>query len=77
MIATKLRGHYNYYGLATNQKWVAYYYNRILHLLYKWLNRRSQRKGLTWDKLIRLREQYLPKPPKARELVPMENTYAR
>ena len=75
IVASKLRGHFNYYGINTNQQWVAYFYNKVLCLLYKWLNRRSQRKNITWDKMIKLREKYLPKPPKIEKLVSMEKTY--
>jgi group II intron reverse transcriptase/maturase len=45
----KLRGHYQYYGISGNVDSIAdflYYTNRML---YKWLNRRSQRRSYTWD----------------------------
>ena len=75
IIASKLRGHYNYYGVMTNQQWLGYFYNQVLHLIYKWFNRRSQRKSLNWDKVKRLQEKHLPKPPTMKKLIPLEKTY--
>lgn len=46
----KLRGYYNYYGLIGNYKSLKEFYNISLKILYKWLNRRSQRKSMNWDK---------------------------
>ena len=48
-INRKLRGYYNYYGLAGNSKALGsfFYWARIT--LLKWLNRRSQRKSYTWQ----------------------------
>lgn len=45
----KLRGHYQYYGITDNSK-ISNFYNDTMLLLYKWLNRRSQRKSFGWDK---------------------------
>ena len=45
MISAKLRGHYQYYGVTDNTKAIKSFYTRTLWLLYKWLNRRSQKKS--------------------------------
>lgn len=45
----KLRGHYQYYGITDNSR-ISNFYNNTIRLLYKWLNRRSQRKSFGWDK---------------------------
>ena len=50
----KLVGHYNYYYVHGNAKSVWSTYGQVIALLYKWLNRRSQRKSYTWTKLNRL-----------------------
>ena len=45
----KLRGYYNYYGVPGNADKInkfGFFVNRIL---FKWLNRRSQRKSYTWE----------------------------
>ena len=45
----KLQGYYNYYGIRGNYKSLNSFFYRIWKLLYKWLNRRSQRKSYTVD----------------------------
>jgi len=45
----KLKGHYNFYGITDNSKSIGSYYYTAVKLLFKWLNRRSQRKSYTWD----------------------------
>jgi len=44
----KLRGYYNYYGVIGNFKSLASFYYRAMRILFKRLNRRSQRKSYTW-----------------------------
>ena len=48
-INAKLRGHYQYYGVTDNTREVKNYRNCVQRLLYKWLNRRSQKRSYTWD----------------------------
>lgn len=43
----KLRGHYQYYGVTDNTKSVKSFANKAKWLLYKWLNRRSQKRSYT------------------------------
>lgn len=45
----KLRGHYQYYGVTDNTKSVKSYLNVVTWTLYKWLNRRSQKRSYTAD----------------------------
>ena len=45
----KLLGHYRYYGVTYNFRGIYKYYNYILKELYKWLNRRSQKKSFNWE----------------------------
>jgi group II intron reverse transcriptase/maturase len=44
----KLVGFGNYFGLLDNSRSVSSIYNFVLHALYKWLNRRSQRHSFNW-----------------------------
>ena len=46
---TKLRGHYQYYGVTDNFKSMGNFMNETKKLLFKWLNRRSQKKSYTWN----------------------------
>ena len=45
----KLMGFGNYFGLPDNSRSLNDVYNFVLHTLYKWLNRRSQRRSLNWQ----------------------------
>jgi group II intron reverse transcriptase/maturase len=45
----KLQGYYQYYAVTDNLKEVKRYRNAVIWLLYKWLNRRSQRRSYTID----------------------------
>lgn len=47
MINMKLRGHYQYYGVTDNTVEVKKFANQTKWLLYKWLNRRSQKRSYT------------------------------
>jgi RNA-directed DNA polymerase len=53
-LTTKLRGHYNYFGAVGNYSSMKIIYDHAVDMLYKWLNRRSGRKSMTWDKLKRV-----------------------
>lgn len=58
----KLRGHYAYYGIRMNDRLGAFYWV-VCGLLYKWLNRRSQKRSFSWAKFQeRLKRRPLPKP---------------
>ncbi|MGG0741466.1 reverse transcriptase domain-containing protein [Niallia taxi] len=45
-----LIGYYNYYCITDNTQSVNKFRDKIGYLLFKWLNRRSQRKSFTWEK---------------------------
>lgn len=44
-LAMKLRGHWNYYGVIGNSKSLERYWKEVQKIVWKWLNRRSQRKS--------------------------------
>lgn len=48
-VNAKLRGHYQYYGVTDNTREVKNYLTQTKRLLFKWLNRRSQRRSYTFD----------------------------
>jgi len=53
----KLRGHYQYYGITDNYKSISNFYYKTKLMLFKWLNRRSQRKSYSWagfDELLKV-----------------------
>lgn len=55
----KLRGHYHYYGITDNSKMIRRFYYEVEKLLYKWLNRRSQRNSYNFDE-FRMMLKYYP-----------------
>ena len=50
IIKSKIQGHCNYYGITDNLKVVSDFIDECERLLFKWLNRRSQRRSFNWDK---------------------------
>lgn len=46
-VNAKLRGHYQYYGVTDNTREVKAFLYITKKLLYKWLNRRSQKRSYT------------------------------
>lgn len=62
-IKKKLIGHYNYYGINDNYKSLNRYLHELKRLLFKWLNRRSQRRSYNWEQFNQLIVMIkLPKP---------------
>ncbi len=51
---TKLLGHYNYYGVRGNSRSLWEFYDEVMKICFKWLNRRSQRRSYTWEAFKRL-----------------------
>jgi len=45
----KLEGYYRYYGVTGNFRMLELFRYNVRRLLYKWLNRRSQRKSFNWE----------------------------
>jgi group II intron reverse transcriptase/maturase len=44
----KLLGYWNYYGVSGNIGMLKVYYFQVCRIMFKWLNRRSQRKSCNW-----------------------------
>lgn len=63
MLASKLRGHAQYYGITGNGNTLSRFFQEVLRVWRKWLNRRSQRARLNWERFNRLLKRYpLPSP---------------
>jgi group II intron reverse transcriptase/maturase len=60
----KLRGHYNYFGVRCNYRSLRRFYHRVLRVLQKWLNRRSQRRSCNWEKFWYLTKLYRVERPR-------------
>jgi RNA-directed DNA polymerase len=62
-LSAKLRGHYGYYGITGNFRWLCRFRNEVGKLWHKWLSRRSQKAWLDWPAFNRLLLRYpLPAP---------------
>ena len=54
----KLVGHYRYYGVTYNVKMLIKYHYYVVNMLFKWLNRRSQKKSFTWEQFHMMIKDY-------------------
>ena len=69
LASAKLRGHFACFGVVFNQFKLNHFYQACKEALYKWLNRRSQKRSFNWERFTqRLRHMPLPKPPTGDEL---------
>jgi group II intron reverse transcriptase/maturase len=60
----KLRGHYAYYGITGNQPALSRFRYETRRVWRKWLNRRSQRARMSWERFARLLARYPLPPPR-------------
>ncbi len=44
----KLQGHWNYYGVSGNYAMLRSFHHQVCRLVFKWLNRRTQKKSCNW-----------------------------
>ena len=62
-LRAKLRGHYNYYGVCGNIDMLRSFFRQTCLIVYKWLNRRSQRKSCNWKGFSEILKYHrIPKP---------------
>jgi len=70
-IGRKMRGHFNYFGVTDNSRALEQFGFEVRRLLFKWLNRRSQRRSFTWVSFSRYAARYpLPRPKRLVQLYP-------
>jgi group II intron reverse transcriptase/maturase len=55
---SKLRGHIQYYGVSFNSHHVKTFVEESKRTFFKWINRRSQRKSMDWEKFKIFLEKY-------------------
>jgi hypothetical protein len=67
-LVVKLNGHCRYYGITYNIQAVSNFLDEVKRKLFKWMNRRSQRKSFNWNKF----NLFLKKYP-----LPRAKTYVR
>jgi RNA-directed DNA polymerase len=62
-LKVKLQGHFNYYGVCGNIVRLNAFYRQVIRMVYKWLNRRSQRKSYNWNGFGAMLKYYcIPRP---------------
>jgi group II intron reverse transcriptase/maturase len=64
-LVNRIRGHFNYFGVRGNEQRLGKLVHAAERSWFKWLNRRSQRSTLTWERFCRLLGDYPLPPPKA------------
>lgn len=63
VLGAKLRGHYSHFGIIGNSRALGCFFQAVRSLWFKWLNRRSQRRSMTWERFQVLLERYpIPQP---------------
>ena len=49
LLGVKVSGYYRYYGVSENYSNLKRYDYELKSLVFKWMNRRSERKSFTWE----------------------------
>lgn len=52
VLKSKLTGHYNYFGVSGNYRCLQKFYDQVLFTVFKWINRRSQKKSMNFDQYL-------------------------
>ena len=50
ILRSKLTGHYLYFGISGNYEDILRFYKETVKYVFKWINRRSQKKSYSWEK---------------------------
>ncbi len=64
ILCQKLRGHCAYYGITGNGLWLKKFREEVKRRWQKWLNRRSRRAAMPWERFQRLLQRYRLPPPR-------------
>lgn len=54
----KLQGHINYYCVSHNIRRVVDFVHKARRIFFKWMNRRSQRRSMSWDKFLQFEKRF-------------------
>jgi hypothetical protein len=65
-----LQGHLQYFGVSGNFRSLKQYVYHVARRLYKWLNRRSQRRSVAWNRFHQVVVLQLPRPRIIHDLYP-------
>ncbi len=56
IFCSKIKGHIQYFGVSFNVRSVEDFVHKAVRILFKWINRRSQRKSFNWEKFELFKE---------------------
>jgi RNA-directed DNA polymerase len=63
ILRAKLVGHFNYFGISGNYRCIKQFYSQVISKVFKWINRRSQKKSMNVEKFNRYMQfNSLPRP---------------
>jgi hypothetical protein len=54
VLGRKLKGHFGYYGITGNYEALARYRRVVIEIWRKWLARRGDPQGMSWERMHRL-----------------------
>ena len=69
-VSRHIQGHVQYFGVSGNSRSLQQYAYQAGRLLFKWLNRRSQRRSMAWDRFNQVVASPLPRPRIIHNLYP-------
>jgi len=61
-VRQSVQGHLHYYGVSGNSRCLQNYVFQVRRLLFKWLNRRSQRRSFNWARYDQWVSTWMPRP---------------
>jgi hypothetical protein len=57
-----MQGHFNYYAVPGNLDSLGMFRERVLSMWWRVLCRRSQKRGVTWERMLAIAQRWLPHP---------------
>jgi len=60
----RMNGHYGYYGITGNGRWLTSFQHAVERIWLRWLSRRSQRAPIKWDRFKQMLQVYPLPPPR-------------
>lgn len=57
-LTIKMQGYANYYGVSHNSKTLSRFIFRVVEIFFKWINRRSQKRSINWEKFKLFMQRY-------------------
>ena len=62
-LGQKLQWHFNYYGVSGNAEMLKQFYQQSCRIVFKWLNRRTQKKRCNWAGFSEMLRYFKVPPP--------------